>query len=201
MDGVTKPLSLLRTVGIGAISWTDVTFPSGKYRVAYDYDRKPFPFTIALKTFEPGKDPGSGSFATYRSDIDLTDPELGLKDEPRVITMNEPLTHRQWSFYQSNFRRVSDPETGQKDALYASFFQVHYDPAWKIIYSGCLFVVMGIFIQFYMRAGLFTDGGKLEKQRAEAKSAKTAAKANGTSMTSDVVKTQSILATESVEDL
>ncbi|MDB5352951.1 MAG: ResB protein required for cytochrome c biosynthesis [Planctomycetota bacterium] len=201
VDGVTRPLSLFRTVGIGRKNWTTVSFPSGSYRVSYDFDRRPFPFTIALKTFEPGKDPGSGSFATYRSDIELTDPELGLKDEPRIITMNEPLTHRQWTFYQSRFDRISDPETGQRDAMYSSLFQVHYDPAWRIVYAGCLFVVLGTFLQFYMRAGLFTDGGKLEQQRNEAKAAKKLAKANGTKPPADVTITRSTQNSEPVEDL
>ena len=31
-------------------------------------------------------------------------------------------------------------------------------------------VVLGTFVQFYMRAGVFTDGGKKERERAEARS-------------------------------
>jgi hypothetical protein len=33
-------------------------------------------------------------------------------------------------------------------------------------------VVFGAFVQFYMRAGIFTDGGKLERERRAAKARK-----------------------------
>ena len=184
VNGEIRKLSLLRTMGtsIEGRNWETVEFPDGVYRVSLDFDRQPFrpsPFTIKLKKFEPGKDPGSGSFATYRSDIELTDPALGLSAEPHVITMNEPLTHRGWTFYQSSFNRVRDPDTGERDAVYASFFQVHYDPAWQVIYVGCLLVVVGTFLQFYMRAGVFTDGGKREREKADARAARDLAKRSG----------------------
>ena len=35
-------------------------------------------------------------------------------------------------------------------------------------------VVMGAFVQFYMRAGVFTDGGKQERERAAAPARRTA---------------------------
>ncbi len=175
IDGVTKKVSLLSSVPIRGQKWGDfLRFPGGIYRASFDFDRTSVPFRLNLTKFTPGKDPGSPSPATYTSYVELTDPELGLKNEPRVITMNEPLTHRGWTFYQSSFSRTADPDTGQEDGLYLSIFQVHYDPAWKIIYSGCALVVLGIFLQFYMRAGVFTDGGKLEKARAEARERKKA---------------------------
>jgi hypothetical protein len=98
-----------------------------------------------------------------------------------VIYMNNPLTHRGWTFYQSSFFKVSDPETGRRNGAYASVFQVHYDPAWKIVYTGCLVVVIGIFLQFYMRAGLFSDGGKRERERAQAKFEQAAERASAAS--------------------
>jgi hypothetical protein len=38
-------------------------------------------------------------------------------------------------------------------------------------------VVLGAFVQFYMRAGVFTDGGKKERERAAAKARAQATKA------------------------
>lgn len=183
VKGVTKPISVLRLNDVlgSRIDWVNVQFPDGRYRVAFDFDRSPFPFTLELMKFEPGKDPGSPTPATFRSDVKLSDPGAGLKDEPRAIYMNNPLTYKRWSFYQSNYRRVTDPETGQKDGAYASFFQVHFDPGWETIYIGCVLVVLGTFLQFYMRAGLFSDGGKRERERAESKLARTALASNGVS--------------------
>lgn len=172
VKGVTKKVSLIRTNDLNTTAWETVTFPDATYQVAFDFDRMKFPFTLALTKFEPGKDPGSPSPATFRSDVTLTDPELDLKEEPHAIYMNNPLTHRGWSFYQSSYHRVTDPQTGQEEGAYQSVFQVHYDPAWKVIYGGCLFMVIGIFLQFYMRAGLFSDGGKRERAIAAAKAEK-----------------------------
>lgn len=176
VGGVTQDVSLLKSLPSVGIDWEYLKFPGGLYRVCYDMDRRTLPFTLSLKKFTPGKDPGSGSFATYQSEVGLTDPEEGLKDDPRKIFMNSPLTHKGWTFYQSRFGRATDPDTGQRDGLYASFFQVRYDPAWQVVYIGCLLVVLGTFVQFYMRAGVFTDGGKKEKAAAEARQAKKTAK-------------------------
>jgi ResB-like family len=170
VDRVIRPISLLRFGNdLRAIEWETVKFPDATYRVALDFDRLTLPFTLGLTRFEPGKDPGSPTPATFQSWVTLNDPDLDFKDEKREIFMNHTLSHRGWTFYQSSFHRVANPETGQEDWAYASVFQVHYDPAWKIIYSGCLFMVIGIFLQFYMRAGLFSDGGKRERALAAAK--------------------------------
>ena len=83
--------------------------------------------------------------------------------------MNHPLDHRGYTFYQSNYIRVRDPHTGQFTGQFQSVFQVATNPGRPIIYGGCLLVVLGAFLQFYMRAGIFTDGGKRERERAAAK--------------------------------
>ncbi len=38
-----------------------------------------------------------------------------------------------------------------------------------MIYAGCNVVVLGAFVQFYMRAGIFTDGGHRQRERAAEK--------------------------------
>ncbi len=181
LNRVTRPLSLIRLPDIRASEWETIKFPDATYRVAFDFDRMTLPFTLGLTQFDAGTDPGSPTPATFRSEVTVTDPELDFKDEKRSIFMNNPLTHRGWTFYQSSFGRVKDPETGQPEGAYASFFQVHYDPAWKIIYSGCLFMVIGVLLQFTMRAGLFSDGGKRERALAAAKAERARADALGVS--------------------
>ena len=90
--------------------------------------------------------------------------------------MNNPLDHRGFTFYQSNYIRVRDPHTGNFTGQFESIFQVATNPGRPIIYAGCALVVLGTFLQFYMRAGVFTDGGKKERERALAKLKKKAAK-------------------------
>ena len=94
--------------------------------------------------------------------------------------MNEPLTHRGYTLYQSSYIRHRDPKTGAEDGQFQSVFQVATDPGRRIKYAGCILIVLGAFVQFYMRAGLFTDGGKREREQAAAKARKRA-QANGQS--------------------
>ena len=80
--------------------------------------------------------------------------------------MNNVLDHAGWRFFQTNYQRVRDKETGRPTGEFMSVFQVARNPAREVIYAGCIIVVLGAFVQFYMRAGVFSDGGKLEKERA-----------------------------------
>jgi hypothetical protein len=77
----------------------------------------------------------------------------GIKERPISVSMNEPLSHSGMTFYQASYNRVTDPHTGRETGQFMSVFQVRKDPAWPIIYGGCLLVVLGTFVQFYMRAG------------------------------------------------
>ena len=150
----------------------DVEFPDAHYRVAYDFDRKDLGFEFQLEDFDVGMDPGTNQPSSFTSKVLLTDDARKISKKQHTITMNEPLTHGGYTFYQSNYIPVTD-EQGRKTGQFMSVFSVHYDPAWQVIYLGCLGVVMGTFVQFYMRAGVFTDGGKREratlaKRRGEA---------------------------------
>ena len=85
--------------------------------------------------------------------------------------MNDPMTHRGFTFYQMRYSAIQDPHTGQRTGQFQSVFQVGVDPGRPIKYAGCIILVLGIFTQFYMRAGVFTDGGKKERERAARKNA------------------------------
>ncbi len=139
-------------------------FPSGAvYRVAYDVDRKPLGFQLKMVDFQRGFDPGTERASRFSSDVRLTDKSMGIDDKPIHISMNEPLTHRGYTFYQSSFVREEDPRTGRETGRVQSVLQVGLNPGRRVMYGGCLLVVLGAFLQFYMRAGIFTDGGKRER--------------------------------------
>jgi hypothetical protein len=167
VDGATKEF-WIRRPGALTPTFQTVHFPKGVYRVSYDYDRKTLPFTLKLTDFEVGMDPGTAQASSFESQVLLTDPQKKVEEKPISISMNQPLTWRDYTFYQSNYDRVRDPRTGRPTGQFMSIFQVRYDPAWcwGTVYLGCLLVVLGTFVQFYMRAGVFTDGGKKERERA-----------------------------------
>lgn len=143
-----------------------VEFDDKVYEVGYDVDRTDLPFSLKLVDFDVRFDRGTPQPKSYTSKVLLTDEDRGLKDDSRIITMNEPLEHGWWTCYQASYREIEDPMTGQKSGQFMSILQTRYDPVWPVMYGGCALVVLGTFLQFYMRAGVFTDGGKRERAAA-----------------------------------
>ena len=146
-----------------------IRFGKEIYDLAYHYGVRDLGFTIKLKDFDVGFDPASSQPSSYTSEVTLTDEAGGIKDRPQTITMNQPLTHGAFTLYQSSFSRPKDPETERPIGEYMSIWQVGHDAGRPLKYGGCLLVVAGIFLQFYMRAGLFTDAGKARRAESAAK--------------------------------
>jgi ResB-like family len=149
-----------------------VTFRDSAYQVMYDVDRKALGFDLKLDDFDMGFEPGTEQPTHFVSEVRLTDASSGIKEQPHTISMNHPLDYGGYTFYQSNYIPMRDPRTRQLTGQFQSVFQVHKNPGWPIVYGGCMLVVLGTFLQFYMRAGIFTDGGKRERERAAAKARK-----------------------------
>ncbi len=166
VGGQTKEVWISRSENLDPPPPRTVAFRDGVYQVTYDVDRKPLGFELKLDDFDTGFEPGTEQATHFESKVRLTDKSAGIADQPHTIWMNHPLDHRGFTFYQSNYIRVRDPHTGQETGQFQSVFQVATNPGRPVIYGGCLLVVLGAFLQFYMRAGLFTDGGKREQERA-----------------------------------
>jgi hypothetical protein len=165
----TKELWLRRSISLDPPAPQVVTFRDAVYAIAYDVDRKPLGFDLKLDDFEVGFEPGTEQPTKFVSKVRLDDPSEEIKDQPHTISMNHPLYHRGYTFYQSRYQPDIDPHTDRPTGRFQSIFQVAINPGRPIIYSGCLMVILGAFVQFYMRAGVFTDGGKRERERAAAK--------------------------------
>jgi hypothetical protein len=165
----TKEIWIQRGESLEAPSFKPVPFGDQLYEIAYDVDRKPLGFELKLDDFEIGFEPGTEQATKFVSKVRLNDPSEGVKDRPYTISMNEPMSHRGYTFYQSRYSPIMDPHTGQRTGQFQSVFQVGLDPGRPIKYAGCVLIVLGTFIQFYMRAGVFTDGGKRERERAARK--------------------------------
>jgi len=169
VDGQTKEIWLSRSENLDPPAPRLVAFRDSVYQIIYDVDRKPLGFDLKLDDFDTGFEPGTEQATHFVSKVRLTDKSQSIKDQPYTISMNHPLDHRGYTFYQSNYIRVRDPQTRQFTGQFQSVFQVAKNPGRPIIYTGCILVVLGTFLQFYMRAGVFTDHGKKERERAAAK--------------------------------
>jgi hypothetical protein len=168
----SKEIWIQRTESLEATSFKPVRFGDRVFEIAYDVDRRPLGFEMKLDKFDVEFEPGTEQATKFVSHVRLSDQEQGIKDQPHTISMNEPMSHDGYTFYQMRYSAIRDPHTGQSTGQFQSVFQVGVDPGRTIKYAGCLLLVFGIFVQFYMRAGVFTDGGKRERQRAARKAAR-----------------------------
>jgi hypothetical protein len=121
--------------------------PNGSMALSYENARIPLGFSLKLIDFRREKNPGNAGNAGFSSCVRAVDPMVNM-DEERTISMNEPLTHGKFTFYQSGF---DDAVMGRE----TSTFSVAYDPGRVLKYSGSLMICLGIAVMFYMRAYFF----------------------------------------------
>jgi hypothetical protein len=113
---------------------------------------------LKLADFRRQQNPGRAGNASFSSDVQVVD-EACRVDQQHHIAMNEPLTHRRFTFYQSSFK---DDGHGHE----ASVFSVAYDPGRLLKYAGSLMICLGIAIMFYMRAYFFKKPRRQSAPRA-----------------------------------
>jgi hypothetical protein len=169
VGGQTKEIWLSRSINLDSPPPETVAFRDAVYAIAYDVDRKPLGFELKLDDFDLDFEPGTEQATKFVSQVRLEDKSQGIQDQPHTISMNHPLYHRGYTFYQSRYVKEVDQQSNRTTGRFQSILQVAINPGRPIIYSGCLLVVLGAFVQFYMRAGVFTDGGKKERERAAAR--------------------------------
>ena len=63
-----------------------------------------------------------------------------------LISMNEPLKYRGWTFYQASFVAPETPE-----GPYRSILSVNYDPGRYLKYIGSSWIVLGVILLVYRR--------------------------------------------------
>ena len=164
VKGVTREVWLRKSADYG-IHYKPLAVDDSLYELAFDAERLPLGFSLTLKDFDVVFDPGTDKAAGYRSEVTLTDEPAKIRDRPESIFMNHTLDHNGWRFFQTSYFPVTD-ERNRPTGEFGSVLQVARNPAREVIYGGCLIVVFGAFVQFYMRAGVFTDGGKREREKA-----------------------------------
>ncbi len=159
VGGETKEVWVRRSASLDPAPYERVLFGRKAFDVAFDCERAPLGFSLKLDDFHHGLDPGTDMASDYTSKVLLTDEKAGLKDQPVTITMNHPMTHRKLTFYQSQFHTEGDGD-------FTSIFQVGHDAGRPLKYAGSLLIVLGAFLQFYMRAGVFSGAGKTDDATA-----------------------------------
>ena len=143
-------------------------------------------FSVVLDDFERRLDPGTSRPAGYSSQIDFAKKQKSSMDgagmdksvyeKDIIVSLNQPVSFtdpadgRTYRFFQSSFAgpyRPGDPQFDQvvggrrkSDELYQSTFSVSSDPGRQLKYAGCLMIVAGIVVMYYMKAYFFRRGGR-----------------------------------------
>jgi hypothetical protein len=141
---------------------TQVTVGKEMFFVRYRAAARPLDFSLTLKRARQVSDPGTDRPASFESDVVLAHEQDGSPEtSEHRIYMNHTLDHGGYKVYQTNYRPLTDPQTGAPlvDAdgrlVSLSGFTLADDPGLYFKYAGSCLLVLGIATMFYMRAYFF----------------------------------------------
>jgi hypothetical protein len=158
---VTRRLWLAR--GEGNATPQTVSTADGPLRISFGYDDFRLGFAIRLKKFTQGMNPGGMGAASFASAVQLVDAGGGVRQE-QEISMNHPLVHNKFAFYQSS---VTPDGNG-------SVLTVAYDPGRIAKYLGSLMICLGTLVIFIKKADWFNRTASAPRdQTPESKSRST----------------------------
>lgn len=110
-------------------------------------------FELTLKQFNIGYYEGTTRPKSYSSQVEVA-------GESHVISMNQPLKHGGFTFYQASY------EMDDAGAPRLSVLSVNYDPGRFVKYLGCLMLVAGILSMFYFKPK-YSGSHKLLKKESQ----------------------------------
>lgn len=128
--------------------------------VSYGPAHTTLPFRVTLLQFEAKKYPGSRMPSAFESRVRVEDQELGASEH--LISMNRPLHHRGYIFFQSSYVE------GQP---MMSVFSVARSPGLPVVYLGTALMGVGALWMFYLKPYLARRQGRRALDAREAQPA------------------------------
>ncbi|UCE58969.1 MAG: cytochrome c biogenesis protein ResB [Phycisphaerales bacterium] len=107
------------------------------YELAYHRKAIPLDFALTLESFTVGRYPGGNRPRSFESQITIDDPVAGGKST-RVVSMNSPVAHGGYTFYQQAYRQ----EAGRA----ISFLNVARDPGQIVVFVGYIGLMIGMIV-------------------------------------------------------
>jgi hypothetical protein len=135
--GKTEPEWVLWGEGV------QVVYGGQPATVAYRSPEAALPFKVTLLRFNNEPYPGSRMASTFESTVRVDDPEQGSFET--LISMNHPLHHRGYIFFQSSF---------VEGRPMMSIFSVARAPGLPLVYVGTTLIGVGIIWMFYVKPWL-----------------------------------------------
>jgi hypothetical protein len=128
------------------VLWGDevrLAYGSQPASLAYRSPEKALPFRVTLLKFSDESYPGSRMASTYESTVRVDDPEQGSFET--LISMNHPLHHRGYIFFQASF---------VEGRPMMSIFSVARAPGLPLVYLGTTLIGFGVIWMFYVKPWL-----------------------------------------------
>ena len=129
-----------QSVWLGQNSYVRFFKEDRLYVLAYLNQTQALGFSLNLLDFKITNYQGSSKAKSYESQVEMEDGAQIL------ISMNEPLKYKGWTFYQSSF--IEPKKAGDS---YVSVLSVNRDPGRILKYIGSALIVIGIILLFYRR--------------------------------------------------
>jgi hypothetical protein len=120
-----------------------VSYGAESASLAYRSPEAELPFKVTLLRFSNEPYPGSRMASTFESTVRVEDPEKGTFET--LISMNHPLHHRGYIFFQSSF---------VEGRPMMSIFSVARAPGLPLVYLGTTLIGIGIIWMFYVKPWL-----------------------------------------------
>ncbi len=121
-----------------------LTLQERQVTVAYLPKRYQLPYSLQLNRFQIDYYKGTRNPSSFASDVTVLDPsheQVALREFPIRISMNEPLHHRDLTFYQSSYEQGEPRPT-------VSILSVNRDPGRPTKYAGSILLVAGVILLF-----------------------------------------------------
>jgi len=106
--------------------------------------RHPLGFSVKLKDFHVGKDPGTDRPASFSSEVEVKDGSRG-RSFTKTISMNRPLKYQGYKFFQASYVPV---QPGEPEI---SVLAVARDPGIHLKYLGSVVVIAGLAVMFWWK--------------------------------------------------
>ena len=122
------------------------------YQIGLRYKTIYKPYSLSLKDTRAEYYVGTDIPSWFSSDFVINDVESGISSD-QTIWMNNPLRYRDETFYQVRYS-VGDDKTEY------SGIQIVKNKGWMIPYVCCMFVVVGLVVQFQQSLSKFLTGSR-----------------------------------------
>ncbi|ADN09065.1 cytochrome c biogenesis protein [Sulfurimonas autotrophica] len=126
--------------------------------IAYGSKEIKIPFKIKLRDFQLDRYPGSMSPASYASEVELIDKEMGIDMKYRIY-MNHILEHRHYRFFQASY------DMDEKGTV----LSVNHDPGTLPTYIGYFLLALGMFWALFSKKHRFAKLSAKAKKASECK--------------------------------